>query len=100
MQIVDVRPSSRQGKRYMAEMSDGTKIHFGLKGGNTYLDHGNKKLREAYILRHYGNAIEKKLIDNLIPSPSLFSMYLLWSLANPAVKTLEGNVKLLNNMLE
>jgi hypothetical protein len=28
--------------------------------------------------RHLGNKKEKYLIDHLIPSPSLFSYYLLW----------------------
>lgn len=98
--IVDVRPSGRQGKRYMAVMADGRRIHFGLRGGNTYLDHKNMALRESYIARHYGSEREKGLIDSLTPSPSLFSMYLLWSLANPEIKTLEGNVKLLNSIMK
>jgi hypothetical protein len=34
--------------------------------------------RDAYWDRHYANATEKKLIDNLVPLPALFSAYLLW----------------------
>lgn len=98
--ILDVRPSARQDKRYMAIMGDGRRIHFGLRGGSTYLDHNDMAKRESYIARHYGSRQEKGLIDSLTPSPSLFSMYLLWSLANPEVKTLEGNVRILNNMMK
>lgn len=98
--IVDVRPSPRKNKRYMAIMGDQSKIHFGLLGGSTYLDHKNLDLRQSYISRHYGAKNEKDLIDSLTPSPSLFSMYLLWSFANPDVKTLEGNVSILNNMMK
>ena len=98
--IESVKESNRRDKRYMAVMGDGKKIHFGLRTGRNYLDHGDDKLRSAYIARHYGSAAEKPLIDSLTPSPALFSMYLLWSFANPEIKTLDGNIKLLNNILE
>ena len=98
--IEAVKESNREGKRFVAIMGDGKKIHFGLRGGRNYLDHSDIKLRDAYIARHYGSAAEKPLIDSLTPSPALFSVYLLWSFANPEIKTLEGNIKLLNNMLE
>jgi hypothetical protein len=98
--ILDVRPSSRKGKRYMAVLGDESKIHFGLRGGSTFIDHRNLNLRNSYIARHYGSKAEKELIDTLTPSPSLFSMYLLWSFANPEINTLEGNVKVLNNILK
>jgi hypothetical protein len=35
-----------------------------------------------YWLRHLGNKKEKELIDNFIPSPALFSAYLLWNGTN------------------
>jgi hypothetical protein len=38
---------------------------------------------------------EKQLIDNLVPSPSLFSMYLLWN-----TNSLQNNVKILNDMFK
>ena len=59
-------------------MDDGKKYNFGLDTGSTYIDHHDKQIREAYRARHYANDIERKLIDNLIPSPSLFSWYVLW----------------------
>ena len=53
-------------------------FHFGLKDGQTYIDHQDKQKRAAYSARHLGNKTEKRLIENKIPSPSLFSHDLLW----------------------
>jgi hypothetical protein len=44
-----------------ALLTNGTEIHFGLKGGFTYVDEK-----------------EKKLITSLTPSPALFSSMILW----------------------
>ena len=49
LQIID---SSRKGKRFVAVFSNGKKIHFGLKGGSTYVDNHDKKKRQNYIARH------------------------------------------------
>jgi hypothetical protein len=49
-----------------------------LDGGETYIDHQDKKKRAAYLARHLGNKSENRLICNLIPSPALFSATLLW----------------------
>ena len=52
---VDVKKSDKKDKKYMAVfMGDDKKktIHFGLKGSTTYLDTGDKKLRDAYRARH------------------------------------------------
>jgi hypothetical protein len=49
---MNIKPSTRQGKRYMATFKDGTTIHFGQAGGSTYIDHGDKPKRSAYIARH------------------------------------------------
>ena len=46
--------STRPGKRMKAEFENKT-IHFGLKGGSTYIDHGDKKLKENWIKRHKVN---------------------------------------------
>jgi hypothetical protein len=59
-------------------MDDNRVFDFGLDTGSTYIDHKNKLKRDAYWARHYGNTTEKKLIDKLVPSPALFSAYLLW----------------------
>ncbi len=49
---MDIYESTRKDKRLMAVFDDGTTTHFGLKGGNTYIDHGDKQKRDAYIARH------------------------------------------------
>jgi len=47
-----IKPSTRQGKRYMAVFHDGTTIHFGQEGGSTFIDHKDEAKRKAYIARH------------------------------------------------
>jgi len=78
MEIVDIEMSMRKDKRFKLTMKNGDIYHFGLDSGSTYIDHHNKKKRENYRKRHYANDIERLCIDNLIPSPALFSYYLLW----------------------
>ena len=50
-----IKPSTRQGKRYMAVFHDGTTIHFGQEGGSTFIDHKDEAKRKAYIARHRVN---------------------------------------------
>ncbi len=50
-----ITQSDRKDKRYLATFDNGTKIHFGLKGGQTFIDHADKAKREAYIKRHAKN---------------------------------------------
>jgi hypothetical protein len=57
----------------MAVFHDGTKVHFGLDGGQTYLEHGDKAKRAAYIARHVVN----ENWDDPKTAGSL-SRYLLW----------------------
>jgi len=76
--IIKIVPSPKKYKRFRAIMDNDRVFDFGLDTGSTYIDHKDKLKREAYWDRHYANATEKKLIDNLVPSPSLFSAYLLW----------------------
>lgn len=52
MEIVE---SDRKDKRLKAIFTNGKNIHFGLKGGSTYIDHGDKNKRDAYIKRHQVN---------------------------------------------
>jgi hypothetical protein len=49
MELLD---STRKGKRFVAVFKNGEKIHFGQQGGNTYIDHGDIKKRDAYLARH------------------------------------------------
>lgn len=50
-----ITQSGRKDKRYLATFDNGTKIHFGLKNGQTYIDHMDKAKREAYLKRHAKN---------------------------------------------
>lgn len=52
---MDIYNSDKKNKRFVAVFSDGTETDFGLKGGSTYIDHGDKKKRSAYISRHKAN---------------------------------------------
>lgn len=67
-----IKPSTRKDKRYMAIFHDGQTIHFGLKGGKTYIDHQDKKKRENYIARHQVNE------DWTTPNAGSLSRFLLW----------------------
>ena len=90
--IVSISKSNVKNKRFCITLDDGKKYNFGLDTGSTYIDHHDKQIREAYRSRHYANDTEQKLIDNLVPSPSLFSWFILWG----PYKTIEQNVRHLN----
>jgi hypothetical protein len=92
-QIIYITESPRLFKKYRVYLDDGTYYDFGLDKSQTYLDHHNNQIRENYRLRHLGNAKEKELIENLIPSPSLFSYYLLWN-----TTSLIDNIEILNSL--
>jgi len=99
-QIINVSPSLQFGKRYQAtvEFSDGKtkKYQFGSKGAFTYIDGAPEYVKDAYWSRHMGNPREKYLIDNLVPSPALFSAYLLWGYS----RSLATNIRSLNRLLK
>ena len=92
--IVSIQESPLKNKRFRVTMDDGKSYDFGLKRrsptgcrrhsrgsaqyGETYIDHQDKKKRLNYWARHCANDTERRLIDNLVPSPALFSAYLLW----------------------
>ena len=92
--IVSIAPSKVKHKRFVITMDNNKKYNFGLDVGSTYIDHHDKQIRDAYRARHYSNGIEKKLIDNLVPSPSLFSYYILWG---PST-SIEKNIHHLNSL--
>ena len=56
MRFVNLVYSLRKGKRFVATFEDPKKtIHFGSKGGSTYIDHHDKSKRENYLKRHEVN---------------------------------------------
>lgn len=55
MELLTIKPSTRAGKRYEATFINGDRIiktHFGLAGGQTYIDHHDAILKRNYIRRH------------------------------------------------
>jgi hypothetical protein len=50
-----LEPSTRKGKRFMVTFENGKTIHFGMLGGKTYIDEGDKAKRTAYLQRHQKN---------------------------------------------
>ena len=63
MKLIDVKPSTAKGKKYMAtfcpcdgpQKCKGKRVHFGAAGSQTYLDHHDKTKRENYLKRHKVN---------------------------------------------
>ena len=49
---MELYESPRRDKRLLAIFPNGTMIHFGQRGGQTYIDHHDKQKREAYLKRH------------------------------------------------
>lgn len=49
---MEIKPSPREDKRYMAIFSGGRVTHFGQAGGQTYIDHADQDKRAAYLARH------------------------------------------------
>lgn len=87
--------SDRPNKRFVI-VFEGKRYYFGSPTGSTYIDHGDKLKRENYRKRHYANPTEKYRIDNLIHSPALFSMYLLWGDST----NINTNLKTLNKLMK
>jgi hypothetical protein len=71
--LLKIEKSNRLNKRYMAIFSNGKKIHFGLKGGSTFIDHHDVLKRINYLKRH-----EKNEDWNDPYTAGTCSAYLLW----------------------
>ena len=52
---MNLKASTRKGKRFMVTFENGKTVHFGQAGGQTYIDHGDKEKRAAYLKRHEVN---------------------------------------------
>lgn len=95
MKIVKLINSPRKEKRYRVFLNDGSNFDFGLLGATTYIDGASNETKDNYWKRHMGNNTENNLINKKIPSPSLFSAYLLWGES----RSIKQNIKLLNKIL-
>lgn len=76
--IIKIEKSPVKNKKYRVYLNDGKFYDFGLDGSKTFLDHHDKNIRSNYLKRHMSNKTEFNLISRLIPSPALYSAYLLW----------------------
>lgn len=94
-QIVSITKSSKKGKKLKATLNDGRVINFGSSTSQTFVEGASKRKRENYLGRHLAKTTEKRLIENLKPSPALLSADLLWGKTN----NLNQNIKTLNKRL-
>lgn len=87
-------------KRFRVWMENGEHFDFGYKNpesykvAQTFIDGASIKKRDAYRARHLGNRVERYRIQHLLPSPALFSYYLLWG----ASQNLRDNFDDLNEL--
>ena len=73
MRFEILTPSTRTNKRFRIEFSHPKKIiHFGQRGGNTYIDHQDDLKRENYLKRHMVNEDWSEV------NPGSLSAFLLW----------------------
>jgi hypothetical protein len=70
---MEIYESDKRGKRLVALFEDGTTTYFGLEGGMTYIDHGDKEMRKNYLSRHKVNEDW-----NDYTSAGSLSRYILW----------------------
>ena len=84
-----IEDSTRKDKRYVAIFPDGEHVHFGQAGGQTYIEHGDKDKRAAYIARH---GVHESW-DNKRKASTL-SRHLLWG----DYKSLDKNLKAYNRL--
>ena len=87
--LKDIYKSNRKNKRFVAIFENGKKIHFGLNGGSTYIDHHDNKKRFNYLKLHEVNE------DWNDPyKAGTLSAYLLWG----NHRTLKENIREFNKV--
>ena len=96
MKIIKLEDSQLKTKRFRVYLNNNNHYDFGLKTGQTYIDHKDKVKRENYRRRHYNSEREQPYIKNIIPSASLFSYFLLWGDST----NIQQNIKTLNKLLK
>jgi len=74
MKLVSITKSDRPEKRLKSVFEDPKRtIHFGFKGGSTFIDEQDDAKRKAYIARH---KVRENWNDPT--SPGALSRYILW----------------------
>lgn len=94
---IEVVKSERNNKRFKAIFinKDGEIIsskHFGSPSGKTYIDHGDKSIRSAYLSRHSKTPGEDW---NKLLSPGALSRWILWG---PS-RDMQKNIDMYNSKL-
>lgn len=95
MVSVKISPSDQGTKRYKAIFYENNKKiltkHFGYKGGSTYIDHKDDKIKEAWIARH-----KVRGDFNNYKSSSALSRWVLWDKTsfNESVKSYKSKFNL------
>ena len=69
--------SHRKGKRFYV-IYNNKKIHFGLKGGSTFVDHHDKDKKKAWRARHSKILIDGKPAYKIRSSPEYWVWAILW----------------------
>lgn len=95
--LTELHNSRRAGKKHVAIFINGKtgqskSVHFGQQGSKTYLDHGDKQIREAYRARH-----SVYLNPEDLTSPAYLSYFLLWGESTSLAQNLRFYVE---NVLE
>ena len=99
IELVDITPSIRPGKRFKAHFLINGKskyTHFGdateKTGFHTYIDHGDKARRKAYWLRHH-----RDFQSGNITRPGYLSALILWGPSNDINKNINTYRHILGN---
>jgi hypothetical protein len=96
VKIIKLVDSPLKTKRFRVYLDNSRHFDFGLKNGDTYIDHHNTDKRFNYQKRHFNSKKEQPYIQNLVPSPALFSYYLLWGKST----SIKANIIYLNKLLK
>ena len=73
MLYMQIANSKAKGKRFVAIFPNGKRINFGQAGSSTYIDHGDKAKRDAYLARHGAGRENWNKV-----SPGALSRWILW----------------------
>lgn len=82
VKLISIKPSTREGKKYVATFDDGTKTHFGAVGYNDYITY-NKKYDDATAEKHKKSYIARHSAQESFDNPkdaSTLARYILWNM--------------------
>ena len=89
--LISLKKSKRDKKRFVIKLDNPRQtIHFGYKGGSTYIDHKDKVKRKNYIARHRVNENWGEI------NAGSLSRYLLWGEHTNLKNNLEDYLKRFN----